>query len=413
MLLTPPPSPHLRSICLSPEDRLGCVLANRLELVSVLGVGAYGVVYQAVDIYTNELYAVKALPKHGLDARQRRFQQAEIALHYQASQHPNVVSLMRVMDSPDCTYVVLEYCPEGDLFSNITERGCFVNDDRLAKHVFLQLLDAVQFCHSVGIYHRDLKPENVLVTDNGHTVKLADFGLATREKITTDFGCGSTFYMSPECQRPSTRSHAYYASAPNDVWSLGVMLVNLTCGRNPWKKASPEDSTFRAYLKDPNFLTSILPVAPELNLILRRIFECDPQQRISLAELREVILACPRFTVSSYHELPPSPGQDYEYVDTMDCENMALPPSPPTSPLSSAFPIEVSEWSLFKPGSKQTSETSTSSSSSFDSGYESEPSPGDLSHAQAFNVYGNVLPFNDYDKPSYQVRFVPPSIAVY
>jgi serine/threonine protein kinase len=196
MLPTPPPSPQL-STCLSPEDRLGCILANRLELISILGVGAYGVVYQAVDIYTNELYAVKALPKHGLDPRQQRFQRGEIAMHYQASQHPNVVSLMRILDSPDCTFVVIEYCPEGDLFSNITERGRFVGDDRLAKHVFLQLLDAVQFCHSLGIYHRDLKPENVLVTDDCHTVKLADFGLATTDKVTTDFGCGSTFYMSP------------------------------------------------------------------------------------------------------------------------------------------------------------------------------------------------------------------------
>lgn len=173
------------------------MLAGRLELVSVLGVGAYGVVYRAVDILTNIPYAVKALPKSGLDARQRRFQRREIALHHRASQHPNVVSLLRILDSPDCTFVVIEFCPEGDLFSNITEHGHFVGDDQLVKHTFLQILDAVQYCHSVGIYHRDLKPENILVTNNGSTVKLADFGLATTDAITSDFGCGSTFYMSP------------------------------------------------------------------------------------------------------------------------------------------------------------------------------------------------------------------------
>jgi len=196
MLLTPPPSPRLAT-CPAPEDRLGCVLAGRLELTSILGIGAYGVVYTAVDLFTNVPYAVKALTKAGLDPRQARFQKGEIALHYRASQHPNVVSLVRILESPDCTFVVIEFCPEGDLFSNITEHGRFVGDDPLAKHAFLQILDAVQFCHSIGIYHRDLKPENILVTNHGHTVKLADFGLATTERFTSDFGCGSTFYMSP------------------------------------------------------------------------------------------------------------------------------------------------------------------------------------------------------------------------
>lgn len=165
--------------------------------MSILGIGAYGVVYQAIDLYTQIPYAVKALPKAGLDARQLRFQRREIALHHQASQHPNVVSLIRILDSADCTFVVIEFCPEGDLFSNITEQGQFVGDDERAKHAFLQILDAVQYCHSIGIYHRDLKPENILVTDQGRTVKLADFGLATTDAITSDFGCGSTFYMSP------------------------------------------------------------------------------------------------------------------------------------------------------------------------------------------------------------------------
>lgn len=196
MLPTPPSSPQLAT-CLAPEDRLGCVLGGRLELTSILGIGAYGVVYLAVDVFTNRQYAVKALTKVGLDPRQSRFQKREIQLHYHASQHPNVVQLLEILDSPDCTFVVIEFCPDGDLFTNITELGRFVGDDALAKQAFLQILDAVAFCHSIGIYHRDLKPENILVTNHGQTVKLGDFGLATTEYITSEFGCGSTFYMSP------------------------------------------------------------------------------------------------------------------------------------------------------------------------------------------------------------------------
>lgn len=181
----------------APEARLGWILANRLELISVLGVGAYGVVYTALDINTKLLYAVKALNKTGLDVRQLKCQQREIKLHHLASQHPNVVSLARIMDSRECTYVVLEFCPGGDLFSSITEKGNFVGNDLLVKSVFLQILGAVQFCHEIGVYHRDLKPENILITDHGATVKIADFGLASTDFFTSDFGCGSTFYMSP------------------------------------------------------------------------------------------------------------------------------------------------------------------------------------------------------------------------
>ncbi|KAI9775403.1 MAG: hypothetical protein M1835_005846, partial [Candelina submexicana] len=325
MLPTPPPSPSLFGIC-APEDRLGHLLANRLELTGILGAGAYGVVYTAVDIHTNVLYAVKALNKIGLDPRQRKFQQREIQLHHLASHHPNVVSLVKIMDSVDCTFVVIEFCPEGDLFSNITERGHFIGNDYLAKRAFLQILDAVEFCHSIGIYHRDLKPENILVTDGGMTVKLADFGLATTEYLTSDFGCGSTFYMSPECQQASPKAFSCYASASNDVWSLGVVLVNLTCGRNPWKRASKEDSTFRAYLKDSKFLKSILPLSSELDSILRRIFECDPQKRITIPELRDLIIRCRTFT-NRPTALPPTPSDPVDYVK--DILNVNYPPTSP------------------------------------------------------------------------------------
>jgi serine/threonine protein kinase len=186
-----------------PEQRIG-TLVGCYRLDQIIGVGAYGVVYLARDIRTNLPYAVKALNKIGLDTRQSLFQRREIFHHHQACRtigqsdfHPNVVSLLKLVDTPDCLYAVLEYCPEGDLFMNITEKQRYFGKDGLIRDVFLQILDAVEHCHNRGIYHRDLKPENILVTNDGRTVKLADFGLATTETRTMDHGCGSQFYMSP------------------------------------------------------------------------------------------------------------------------------------------------------------------------------------------------------------------------
>jgi serine/threonine protein kinase len=319
------------------------VLEGKLQLTEILGTGAYGVVYTAVDIKTGARYAVKCLSKFSpdgtpLERRQVLYQQREIRLHYMASAHSNVVSMFKIVNDPDCIYVILEYCPEGDLFLNITERGHYVGKDELSKKVFLQILDAVEHCHSLGIYHRDLKPENILVTDQGETVKLADFGLATSEDRSEDYGCGSTFYMSPECLDPSAKK-PYYMCAPNDVWSLGVILVNLTCGRNPWKQASFQDSTYRAYARSSDFLKTILPLSDELNEVLGCIFNPNPEQRITLPELRKKVLACSRFTVPvmpiALPTPPASPVHITEYVsnedaivDDYDCD--------PLSPVSSS-----------------------------------------------------------------------------
>ncbi|PBP24527.1 Ran1-like protein kinase [Diplocarpon rosae] len=315
-LFTPPPSPPLQvpppvfRCPPSPESRIGIFLGRSLELKGILGTGAYGVVYSAIDHLTQTWYAVKALSKtnsHGepLDRRQREFQAREIQLHYAASAHPNIVSMLKIVDDPECTYVVLDYCPEGDLFSNITERGRYVGDDAQIRQVFLQILSAVEHCHRLGIYHRDLKPENILVSHSGEQVVLADFGLATTEETSEDHGCGSTFYMSPECLDPSS-SKVAYRCAPNDIWSLGVILVNLTCGRNPWKQASVADSTYRAFTWNPDFLRTILPLSGELSEILGLVFQRNPADRITVSEFKRRILQCSSFSSRSMSSGPTS-----------------------------------------------------------------------------------------------------------
>jgi hypothetical protein len=95
-------------------------------------------------------------------------------------------------------------------------------------------------------------------------------------------------------------------------------LVNLTCGRNPWKQASFEDHTFRAFARSPDFLKTILPITDELNEILGRIFVRNPDERITLPELRARIMACSQFTeqpaAMPLAPTPASPEQALTYV---------------------------------------------------------------------------------------------------
>ncbi|KAI9478629.1 MAG: kinase-like domain-containing protein [Benjaminiella poitrasii] len=289
-----------------------------LRIVKILGKGAYGQIFLGQHQDTS-LYAIKSLLHSNKNVLLERM---EIGLHARITAHPNIIQLKRaIRDSQrGWTYIVLEYGPEGDLFSAITERNLYMGNHALIRHVFLQIIDAVSYCHEHNVYHRDLKPENILVFDGGYTVKLADFGLATTNTISYDYGCGSVFYQSPECclADASQNKRNGYATAPNDVWALGVILVNLVTGRNPWKQANFNDEMFRSYLADPDFLLSILPISSEMNMILKRIFCIDPSKRISLSQLKREINNCTYFNIQKKETT----------------QNDKLPPSPPATPFS-------------------------------------------------------------------------------
>lgn len=163
-----------------------------IELVSVIGSGSYGVVYLGRYAYTNRFYAVKCL----LDNHTTR---NEIEMHSVLSGHANILSMEKVVKERNHVFIVMEYATHGDLFSSITQpklSQAIIGKTKVIRHLFLQILDAVQHCHHNLIAHRDLKPENILLLSN-HRVKLADFGLTTNQIISKEFNCGSSFYFSP------------------------------------------------------------------------------------------------------------------------------------------------------------------------------------------------------------------------
>lgn len=168
---------------------------GRIQLLDVVGRGSFGTVYCAQDLAssTPELLAVKVVPKlRGNPTRQWK----EIMLHKTVCDHKNVVTLRRVIHDEGYIYIVMDFCPSGDLWDAVRE-GLYWRNDALVRGVFLQLIDALESCHQQGIYHRDLKPNNILVNKDGTEVFLTDFGLASKGKQSTSFGVGTHQFRSP------------------------------------------------------------------------------------------------------------------------------------------------------------------------------------------------------------------------
>ena len=142
--------------------------------------------------------------------------------------------------------------------------------------------------------------------------------------------------------------------------------MNLSCGRNPWKRACLEDSTYRAFSRNPRFLSSILPISEDLNLILGRIFERDPRRRIGIRELRDLIVRCPTFTTRPVNTGLQTPPPEKECMPQAPYESN--PPSPTSCPVSPNYSIS-STSSLSDSASDISSNSSLSSVSSQTSRY--------------------------------------------
>ena len=271
---------------------LRSVIGGRYKLHKLIGVGSFASVFQAIELTDGARVAIKCIRKpSGVDriAKKERIQR-EIECLKTLGHHPSIVGLLHVFDSTEYIFLVLERC-EMDLYEAITEKERFPPE--VVKEVFLQVVSAVQECHTFGIYHRDIKPENILVA-NDYTIRLADFGLATVERMSTEKGTGSARYLCPENMAHDEEDdtfpmHPRYGvtdSAKGDVWALGVILINLLFGKNPWHSASPSDPIYHAFAyTDPDILKSIFKLTPRMNSLLKRIFDVNPHTRITLDDL--------------------------------------------------------------------------------------------------------------------------------
>lgn len=294
------------------------VIDDEFQLLEVLGHGAYGCLFLGQSTKNMSYVAVKVLTKSGLDLQQLQLQQLEIDIQT-SLKHPNLLALHRVIQDTEYIYMVMELCDQGDLFDFVI-RDQQVNPIRaehIVKKIYLSILDAVQAMHDSHVYHRDLKLENVLLQcqddedEENFICKVADFGLATRERYSTEFGCGSTSYLAPEhFEDESTANNNNgsevlpYDAAASDIWSLGVLLLALMFGRNPWQEASTADAAYNEFKRNPSILKEQL--FPELSLPAFRFLESalaiDGSDRPSIADLKEQFLSIDRLLVDQDEE---------------------------------------------------------------------------------------------------------------
>lgn len=254
-------------------DFVGRVVTSgryQLRLLHKVGCGAYGVVYLARDLSTQEdnptFFAVKCMLKHEPESDLEFAQKREIVYHKHMSHHPNITKLHEVITDAHYVYIVMDFYEGGDLFGAIIDRRSFHYQDDNVRRGFVQLLDAVEACHQAGIYHRDLKPENIMCSHGDIQIFLSDFGLATQTVASNSFGCGSAYYMSPgeyppsfvprfthgllECIGETSRS-VPYSTRISDVWALGVILTNIITQHNPWYIASVTlDEGYAQYIRE-------------------------------------------------------------------------------------------------------------------------------------------------------------------
>lgn len=337
---------------------------GRYITVSPLNHGSFGMVLAARDTVTGEDVAIKCITKPGANEISTTCPAAlaiddrseELAIHSRLSNHPNIVNLLHHFETDNHEYLVLELCNNGDLYEAIRQ-GKGPLETEHVRDFMLELVDAVDYLHSNGVYHRDIKPENIFLTSNG-AMKLGDFGLATTDTWSIEFAVGSDRYMAPEQYDASVYGYGYSPAAA-DIWAIGIVLLNVIFQRNPFASPTQKDPLFNDFARDRQSLFDVFPnMSHDTYNVLVHSLALDPANR-SLAAVRDALNAVVSFTVDDETSdvFCTTEGTDLVPVATAAREPLRTPSlTSPALPSGDSFP-----WStaLLKTPQKASRQLST------------------------------------------------------
>lgn len=258
---------------------IGKKLDGRYEIKEIIGVGGMANVYRAYDSIDDRTVAVKILRDEHMqnDELLRRFRNESKAIAVLS--HPNIVRVYDVSFNEDIQYIVMEYIDGITLKEYIEQQK--VLRWKEAVHFTVQILRALQHAHDKGIVHRDIKPQNIMLLADG-TIKVADFGIArfarASQQTVTDKAIGSVHYISPE------QAKGDVTDEKSDIYSVGVMLYEMTTGKLPFDAESPVSVALQQIQSQPKRPRSINPDIPEgLEDIIIRAMQKDPARRYQSA----------------------------------------------------------------------------------------------------------------------------------